>query len=107
MHVNLDYHVSILQLDEHNMMSGILLDARYISIPTIEAYPQSSLNSAQSMSAPTGVVVAEVAHLLQSSIRPSLITLAINHVCVKRKELFFSFLILIPRKYRTSPSSIS
>jgi hypothetical protein len=69
-------------------MAGIVFDARYISVPTIEAYSQSSLNNAPSMSAPTGVVVAGVAQLLQSSMPKALITLAINPVCVKRNELF-------------------
>jgi hypothetical protein len=88
-------------------MSGLVFDARYISIPTIEAYSQSSLNKPPSMSAPNGGVVAGVAHLLQSSMPPALITLAINHVNVNMKELFFCFSILIPRKSPTSPLSRS
>jgi hypothetical protein len=88
-------------------MSGLVFYARYISIPTIEAYSQSSSNNVPSMSAPTGVGVAIVAHLLQSSISPALITLAIKHVCVKMNELFFYFSILIPSNYPTSPSSLS
>jgi hypothetical protein len=66
-----------------------VFDARYIIIPTTEAYYHVSLNDSPPMSAPTGEVSAGVAHLLQSSIPPALITF--QSIQFESEETHFPF----------------